>query len=180
MSNLLLLIRAELLKLTTIRMFWWTVTATLAFVPAGVSFAFLGSGHGGHASLDCTEGFRNAIGSGNVGGILLIVLGVTVIAGEFRFNTITSTFLISPRRKEILAAKLTAFLVAGLGIAIATSLLTIAITLPWLSSRHVDLGSHVGDLAIVLLGVIDSTAVGGLAASRRASDGGCRSASAAR
>jgi hypothetical protein len=41
---------------------------TLAFVPAGVSFAILGSGRNRNASLGSTESFRNAIGSGNVGG----------------------------------------------------------------------------------------------------------------
>jgi hypothetical protein len=159
---LLLLIRAEVLKLSTIRAFWWTLAATLAFAPAGIALAILGSGHNGAASLDTAEGFRNAIGAGASGGALLIVIGVVVIAGEFRFNTITSTFLITPHRRQVVGAKLAACLLVGIGVAIATSLLTVAIALPWLSSRHLDLASHVGDLSVVLLGSIGSTAIGGL------------------
>jgi hypothetical protein len=156
------LIRAELLKLGTIRMFWWTTVATLAFVPAGIAFAILGSGHNGAASLDSTEGFRNAIGGGSTGGVLLIIIGIVVIAGEFRFNTITSTFLITPHRRQVVGAKLVTSALVGIGVGIATSLLTVAIALPWLLSRHVDLGSHFGDITIVLLGSIGSTALGGL------------------
>jgi ABC-2 type transport system permease protein len=162
MSKELSLIRAELLKLSTIRTFWWTLAATLAIVPAGVALAILGSGHNGAASLDTTEGLRNAIGAGSSGGVLLIVIGVVVMAGEFRFDTITSTCLITPHRRQVMAAKLAASLLVGIGAGIATSLLTVAITLPWLSSRHIDLGPHVGDFAIVLVGSIGSTAIGGL------------------
>jgi hypothetical protein len=156
------LIRAELLKLGTIRMFWWMTVATLAFVPAGIAFAILGSAHNGAASLDTTEGFRNAIGSGSSGGVLMIIIGILVVAGEFRFNTITSSFLITPHRRQVVGAKLAATALVGIGVGIATSLLTLATALPWLSSRHVDLGSHAGDIAIVLLGGIGSVAIGGL------------------
>lgn len=92
MSNGSPLIRAELLKLSTIRAFWWTLAATLAFAPAAIALAILGAGHNGAASPDTTEGFRNAIGAGASGGVLLIVIGVVVIAGEFRFNTRPTRF----------------------------------------------------------------------------------------
>jgi ABC-2 type transport system permease protein len=156
------LIHAELQKLATLRMFWWTMAATLAFVPAGIAFAILGAGRNGTATLDSAEGFRNAIGAGSSGGVLMIIIGIVVITGEFRFNTITSTFLITPERRRVVGAKLAASALVGIGVGIATSLLTAAIALPWLSSRGVDLGAHAGDLAVVLLGGTAATVIGGV------------------
>ena len=50
----------------------------------------------------------------------------------------------------------------GLAVGILASLLTLAIALPWLSSKHVDLGSHSTDIALVLLGGIAATAIAGM------------------
>src|SRR5206468_105805 len=138
------LIRAELLKINTLRSFWWTVAATIAFVPLSVLLAITGSGNKNAASLDSTEGFRNVIAAASSGGVLMIIIGIFVIAGEFRFNTITSTFLITPDRRRVIAAKLAAASLVGVGVAVANAILTLAIALPWLSARHVELGSHVG------------------------------------
>jgi hypothetical protein len=92
----------------------------------------------------------------------MILIGIFVIAGEFRFSTITSTFLITPKRNRVIGAKLAATALVGFTVAIANAILTLAIALPWLSARHVELGPHAGDIAVVLLGAIASTAIGGL------------------
>jgi ABC-2 type transport system permease protein len=154
------LVRAELRKLTTTRTFWWTMITTVAFAPVGVLLAI----HGGtsEAPLDSAEGFRNAIGWGSSGGVLMIIIGVLVVAGEFRFNTITSTFLITPRRRRVVGAKLVAITLVGLAVAVVTSLVTLAAALPLLDARGVDLGSHVGDAAIVLVGGAASVTIGGV------------------
>jgi hypothetical protein len=156
------LIRAELLKIHTVRTFWWTVAATIAFVPLSVLLAITRPGNSGAASLGSSEGFRNVIASASSGGVLMIIIGIFVIAGEFRFNTITSTFLITPDRRRVIGAKLAAASIVGIGVALANAILTLAIALPWLSARHVELGSHVGDILVVLLGATASTAIGGL------------------
>lgn len=154
------LIRAEIEKLRTLRTFWWTVAATLAFVPASVAFAM--KAPPGSVSLDSTEGFRNVIGAASSGGILMIVIGILVMTGEFRFNTATSTFLITPDRKRVVGAKLAASGLAGVGVGLLAAPLTLAIALPWLASRNIDIGPHTTDIAVVLLGGIASTAIGGL------------------
>ena len=140
------LIRAELLKLRTTRTFWWSVVAAPAFVPVNIALAIakIGTPHG--TSLDSAEGFRNVIAAASSGGVLVLLIGIVIMAGEFRFNTVTSTFLITPERKRVVGAKLAASSLVGLGIALVSSLLTIAIALPWLASRHVDLGSHQAQL----------------------------------
>ena len=154
------LIRAELLKLHTVRMFWWTVAATIAFVPLSIALAITSPSRA--VSLDSGEGFRNVIAGASSGGVLMILVGIFVVAGEFRFNTITSVFLITPDRRRVIGAKLAAASLVGIAVAIANALLTLAIALPWLSAKHVDLGAHVGDIVAVLVGATASTAIGGL------------------
>lgn len=156
------LIQAELLKLRTTRTFWGTIAATLAFVPLSIALSIQSAGTNGSASLESSEGFRNVMSAASSGGILMIVIGILLMAGEFRFNTITTTFLITPSRKRVLKAKLAASGIVGLSLGLVASLLTLAIALPWLSARNVDLSSHSADIAVVLLGGIGATMIGGL------------------
>src|SRR3954451_10233148 len=151
------LIRAELLKLHTVRMFWWTVAATIAFVPLSITLAIT---RPGAVSLNSAEGFRNVIAGASSGGVLMILVGIFVMAGEFRFNTITSVFLITPDRRRVIGAKLVTASLVGIAVAIVCAILTLAIALPWLSAKHVDLGAHAGDIVAVLVGATASTAIG--------------------
>ena len=84
-----ILIRAELLKLRTLRSFWWTVAATLAVVAVSIAISM----HGGVGSpeIETTEGFRNVMAAASSGAVLMLIIGILMMAGEFRHNTITST-----------------------------------------------------------------------------------------
>src|SRR3954452_4184738 len=150
------LIRAELLKLHTVRMFWWTVAATIAFVPLSIVLAITSPGRA--VSLDSAEGFRNVIAGASSGGVLMILVGIFVMAGEFRFNTVTSLFLITPDRRRVIGAKLAAASLVGIAVAITNAVLTLAIALPWLSAEHVDVSAHADDIVTVLIGATASTA----------------------
>jgi ABC-2 type transport system permease protein len=154
------LIRAELMKLRTLRSFWWTVAATLAFVPASIAMAM----HGGSGSpgIQTTEGFRNVIAAASSGGVLMLIIGILMMAGEFRHNTITPSLLITPDRRRLVAAKLAASGTVGVAVGIAASLVTLAVALPWLAQRNVDLGAHGTDIVVVLAGGIAATALGAL------------------
>jgi ABC-2 type transport system permease protein len=154
------LIRAELSKLGTLRSFWWTVAATLAFVPVSVAIAM----HGGanNAPLASAEGFRNVIAAASSGGVLMLIIGILMMAGEFRHNTIASTLLITPDRKRVVGAKLAASGIVGILVGIVASLLTLAVALPWLAERNIALGAHAGDILVVLAGGIAATALGAL------------------
>src|SRR4051794_13779629 len=159
------LIQAELLKLRTTRSFWLYLAAALAFVPITVALAVSGAGAGlqdGSTALGSSDGVRNVFGSAAGGGLMLLLIGIYMTAGEFRHNTVTSTFLITPDRRRVVGAKLAASSLVGIAIAAVSSLLTLAIALPWLASRHVDLAAHSSDIAIVLLGGIAVTAIFGM------------------
>jgi ABC-2 type transport system permease protein len=110
------LIRIELLKLRTTRL-GYGMLATGAGLTA--MFAILEAaraGTGGGAApdpLNTFSGFSSVIGSGVWGLLFAAVLGVTISTGEYRHKTATLTYLASPDRTRVLAAKVAAAAVAG-------------------------------------------------------------------
>jgi len=155
------LIRAEMLKLRTTRSFWGYVASSLAFVPVSIWLAIVTAGLEGSPVpvLDSSEGLRNVMSAASSGAQLLLLIGILVMAGEFRHNTVTSTFLISPDRKRVVGAKLAAAGLVGVGVAIPASLLTPAIALPLLGAMHVDVSLLSSDVVLPLLGAITVTAL---------------------
>lgn len=155
------LIRAELLKLRTTRMFWGNVAIALVGVPVSVALAMLTAGHEGSPipTLDGGEGLRAVMSAASSGAVLVLVIGILVMAGEFRHDTATSTFLISPDRRRVVGAKLAAATLVGAGVGVAASLLTLAIALPWLGARHVEVNLASGDVGPVLLGAVAASAL---------------------
>src|SRR5206468_5622011 len=129
--------------------FWWTIGATVALVPISVAITISSAGRSVGliaASLESAHGFRNVIAASASGGILMVLIGIFVVTGEFRFNTVTGTFLVTPRRSQVIRAKLIATTLVGIPVGIAASTLCLAVALPWLSARHVSIGSHVADI----------------------------------
>jgi ABC-2 type transport system permease protein len=152
------LIRAELLKLRTTRMFWGNVAAALLFVPLAVALAV----NTGAEPLDSSTGVRNVIAAASSGAVMLLVIGILAIGGEFRHGTATTTFLISPDRRRVVWAKLAAVSLVGVAVATAASLLTLAVALPWLSAKGVAVSSHGRDIALGLLGALAATVLAAL------------------
>jgi ABC-2 type transport system permease protein len=152
------LIRAELLKLRTVRVFWGYVAVALAGVPVGIALAMT-TGDQVNATLDSSEGVRNVMSAASSGGLLLLLVGIWLIAGEFRHNTATTTFLTTPDRRRVIAAKLAAGGIVGVGIAALSSLLTLAIALPWLAARDVEVSLLSRDVGVPLLAAIVVTAL---------------------
>ena len=154
------LVRAELLKLRTTRMLYLNVIGALAFVPVSVAISILTAGKpGAGPALTTSEGIRGVISAASSGSLVILVLGVMVMAGEFRHNTATSTFLVSPDRRQVVRAKMIAVSIVGVLVALAASALTLAISLPWLANKDIDVDVLSGDVAPVLLGGIAATAL---------------------
>lgn len=146
------LLRAELLKLGTTRTFWVYVLIVLAVSPLYLAITIDNPGAG--VVLDSSEGVRTVIAAGSSNGLLLVVIGILAMAGDFRHNTIAATFLITPKRQRVVLAKLAASALVGVAIAGAASLLTLGVALPWLSAKGVDLGAYAGDIGLVLLAAL--------------------------
>lgn len=154
------LIRAELLKLRTTRMFWYCALAALAFVPISLTISILTAGkEGAGAALDTSEGIRNVMSAASSGTLIVLIIGILMMAGEFRHNTATSTFLVSPDRRRVVGAKLISSAIVGVGLAVAASVLTLAIAVPWLAAKNVDVSILSGDVGLILLGAVAATAL---------------------
>jgi ABC-2 type transport system permease protein len=113
------LVRTEWLKLATTRGPWAVIAGLLALSALITVFEMAEIG-GGRSAMAAREAL--AIGPGFITPLVLLVLGALAVGGEYRHRTAISTYLITPRRGRILAAKLVAHatfgaVVAGLGIA---------------------------------------------------------------
>jgi ABC-2 type transport system permease protein len=110
------MIRIELLKLTTIRMFYVLlgsaagITALFSILEAALSG---GVGKDKPAPLYTVSGFESVATGGIWAMIFAAVLGVTIATGESRFHTATLTYLAVPARGKVLAAKVTVGAIAG-------------------------------------------------------------------
>jgi ABC-2 type transport system permease protein len=154
------LIRTEVLKQRLTRTF---VAAVLAapVVGALVTVAILSlAGKQGNEPLG-PDSFGQVIG-GPSGAITLIaiVLGVLAMTGEYRHQTITTTFLASPRRRDVVIAKLAAASIAGAVMGVLSIAVSATIAVPWLLASGVEINAD-GTALRVAGGLVLSTALYG-------------------
>jgi ABC-2 type transport system permease protein len=148
------LVRAELLKLWTTR----TARVLLALAAAGTAaltvVVLTFAGRPGQPALG-DDALRQLVLAPN-GPLTLaaLVLGILGMAGELRHGTATPTFLVTPARGRVVAAKLVAAALAGLAMALVAATVVLAIALPWLPAKGVHatvadsgLGARVAGLA---------------------------------
>ncbi|MCU1546083.1 MAG: transporter permease [Homoserinimonas sp.] len=106
-------IRAEFAKVITTR-FWWILLIILigyvAFTAAILAAAFGGSlpGSASNASQLPSDQLPPLIYSvaSTIGYVFPLILGTLAVTGEFRHQTLTPTFLATPRRGQVMIAKL--------------------------------------------------------------------------
>jgi ABC-2 type transport system permease protein len=154
------LVRTELLKLRTTRLFIASVAAVPSLT-ALVAVAFLTSaGHAGNPPLG-PQSLADAIAApASIVTTIALLLGVLATAGEYRHRTITTTFLTTPRRTAVVTAKLVSLTIVGMAIALATMFVMCAIAVPWLQSAGI--GARVdADVIRIMTGVFLSTALYG-------------------
>lgn len=111
------LVAAEWLKLRTTPAMWGTLPAVVLLTAVTVAGLVLSSEVAGVALLDPTEGVRQAaLHLTSTGAVLVMVLGILISAGEYRTQTATDTFLTTPRRERVVAAKLAIGALLGLAL----------------------------------------------------------------
>lgn len=150
------LITTEFLKLRTTRGPWAYLILLVAFVALGTA-GQIGSNDGGFDELAIWD----IVSTGSIAGVFALLLGTVGFTLEFRHGTITQTLLVTPVRERVLIAKMLAFALVGLLLAAVALVLTLAIALPWLSAKDVDLS--IGDPLVreVALGILGSCALAG-------------------
>jgi ABC-type transport system involved in multi-copper enzyme maturation permease subunit len=154
------LIRAELRKLFTTT--WWKVTiiTTLAMGPVSAVSAAL--------SWKRTTGLpgspaeiHHVLSTAALTSMVMLAMGIAAAAGEYRHSTSIPTFLITPRRRDVIIAKLLTIGLVGGALGAVTFGLSVAAAVPALSSKGVH---HLaGDTAQMWIGcTVVSAAYGAL------------------
>ena len=131
---------AELLKLRTIRAPYGLVLAVVAISGLAVAGSIGGDILDGNRALGIADAAESA-------SVFAALIGILVVTNEYRHGTITPTFLVTPIRERVIAAKLGAGAVAGAIAGLVVVVVVLAIAVPWLASRDEPL-AYDGDLLL--------------------------------
>ena len=130
------LVKAEMLKIRTTRMTAGLVLATLGLVALTVVATVPTVGGTAPVSLDDPSLLARVVGvSLGVPEVLMLLLGVLSVTQEFRYGTASSTFLVTPRRGDVLAAKWLALVLVSVPVTAATLLVSFGVGIPLIRSR---------------------------------------------
>ena len=153
------LVQAELLKLWTTRTARVLLALTAAGTAALVTLVLALAGRPGQPTLG-DDALRQLVGVPN-GPLTLaaLVLGVLGMAGELRHGTATATFLATPVRGRVVAAKLAAAALAGLAMALVATAVGLAVGLPWLHAKGIGAGLADPGLGLRVAGLAAAVAL---------------------
>jgi ABC-2 type transport system permease protein len=157
------LIRAEFTKLATTRLIYGMAAAMAAFalltVVGGIAYA----GRDGSPALSAYSLPILVAAPVTLLSGAALLLGILGMAGEFRHQTVTQTFLVTPNRGRVVAAKLVAYPLAGIALALAILAFTAAVATCWLAAKGITPSLLVAHpLGHVLLGAVLAAGLCGL------------------
>jgi ABC-2 type transport system permease protein len=149
------LVAAEWLKLRTTRILWGAVPAVVLLSAVAVAGLVLSSEGAGVPLLEPTEGVRNAaLHLTSTGATLVMVLGIIISAGEYRTQTATDTFLTTPRRSHVVAAKLAIGGILGLGLGAISAAAGLPAAYLWFEAESTALPTGDAEVWLTLGGVV--------------------------
>ncbi len=155
------LVRTELLKLLLTRSTWGFLATALLLGMARVEIVLRNVGKVGSPEAGSLELAVSVLGSSAAGMIMVLLLGVVTVTGEFQHSTFTGTLLTTPARRRVVVAKMLAS--ALVGAATSVSLFSVA-ALRGLVAGDVVLTAHPALLQLVAGGVVASALWGWLGA----------------
>jgi ABC-2 type transport system permease protein len=150
--------KAELLKIRSTRT---TIGLVLGMIGLILLFSLLSGLLTKAPNLTSTEDQRGVLSVGSLAGVFSALAGIMLVTSEYRYGTIRPTFLFTPKRPRVVAAKLAAGLLAGLVFGIAGEGLGFAIGYAALSGRGIHFALNGGQIALLLLGTVAGTALWG-------------------
>lgn len=160
---MLRLVTGEFRKLLTTRLWLWLLLAAVAVTVlyAALDIAFADRSNTFTLPLNTVPGQRTLLAVGAAGAPMVAVLGAIGLTAEFRHRTATTTFLTTPARGRIVAAKLVAYAVVGIvyGLIAVTVTVTVAIALPWLDAKHIHLVLGMGTATATIGGALAAMAL---------------------
>jgi ABC-2 type transport system permease protein len=94
-----------------------------------------------------------------LGALFAALLGAMSITGEVRHGTIRPTFLVTPWRSRVVAAKVWASMLIGTGFGLAAGAVAAGVGTAALRSRGIDVRLDAGDYALLITGGAAATAL---------------------
>jgi ABC-2 type transport system permease protein len=167
------LIAGEFTKLLATRLWLWLLLASTAITAlyASLQIAFSDDPDTWTLPLSTPDGQQTLFAAAASAAIpLAAILAAIGITGEYRHRTATTTFLATPHRGRVIAAKLIAYGLAGVGYALACTTVVTAIAVPWLANKNIDLSlagnglpaTIAGGVAAVILYALIGVGLGAL------------------
>jgi ABC-2 type transport system permease protein len=155
------LIRAELLKLGTIRLTYGllAVAAALTALFATLEASRAGSADTGVAPLSTASGLSTVTRVTGFAMLFAAVLGAIVTSGEFRHASATLTYQATPRRDRVLIAKVLVSAAGGAVFGLVAGVIATGIGLAFLAGDH----AHVPLSTATLLGHVGGAVCGAAA-----------------
>lgn len=139
------LLRAELRKVVATPVTWWMLLATVAIGVLG-TLAPLIAVEGEPVDLLSDRQLRGALHGAAGGSILVLIIGIIGMAGEWRFGQAGQAFLTTPRRWRVVTVKAVAY--TGVGGVYGAAAAVAATGTAWGWYRAKDLALPVGRPAV--------------------------------
>jgi ABC-2 type transport system permease protein len=149
---------AELLKIRSTRT---TIGIVVGMVALILLFGLLSGLLTKAPHLISVEDQRGLLSVGGLAGVFSALAGIMLVTSEYRFGTIRPTFLFTPRRSRVVAAKLAAGLLAGLAFGVVGEGLGFGIGYASLAGRGIDYALDGGQTALLVLGTLAGVALWG-------------------
>jgi ABC-2 type transport system permease protein len=126
------LIHAEFVKLRTTQVWLWLLLAALALA------ALLTIGPIASGDIENSGDLADLFSGAATSYLPVFVLGALGVTTEYRHQTITPTVLATPARSALITAKMITYLLVGAAYAALCVLVQLAISVPWLSAKDID------------------------------------------
>ena len=121
------LLRAEMLKITSTRLALGMLAGAAGYVMINIVALVFAAGQQGVPALTVASSVRNVYAAAGAASPIVLVAGILGMTTEYRFMTITSTFLVTPRRSRVLSAKLVVHAGLGLVMGVVCSVTTVVL-----------------------------------------------------
>ena len=148
-------LRSELRKMATTR----TNLGLLVGLVALILFGVIAGSFGSEADLSLAENQRELIGNGTFAAVFAALIGVMAMTSEFRHGTICPTFVFTPARTRVVAAKVVASVSVGIGFGALGSSLALGAGAAMIRTRGFDVLIDSGDVRRLLMGTIVMSAL---------------------
>jgi ABC-2 type transport system permease protein len=148
-------LRSELLKMGTTRTNLGLLLGLVALILFGVIAGSLST----ESDLLLPENQRELIGNGAFGAAFAALIGVMAMTSEFRHGTMRATFVFTPARVRVVAAKVLASLLVGIGFGALGAGLALGSGVAMIRARGFDVLIDSGDVRRLLLGTIVMSAL---------------------